>query len=225
MSGSAFLAYCLGAYLFGSVSWALILTQLIAGQDLRKVGSGNLGATNAGRVLGRKWGVAIYAIDGLKGVLPVLLPRLLFANPTWSGDDTVLPLAIPAGLAAILGHIFPFYLNFKGGKGVATGSGVVMAIAPLAGLLSFITWYLSLKAFRMVSLASIIAAAFLPVVESIVGRWEGPHAPWRLAFTATVGGLVIVMHRKNIERIARGTEPRTKHRSESRAGSEEEANT
>jgi glycerol-3-phosphate acyltransferase PlsY len=193
----------IGAYLLGSISFAFFITKSLAGVDLRTVGSGNLGATNAGRVLGKKWAVGIYLLDGLKGVGAVLLTRLFGAHADLGG----IPLAIIAGFGVMLGHIFPFYLRFKGGKGVATGSGVVCALSPIAGIATFFVWFLTLKLSRMVSAGSIVAAVALPFLEIWAGR-DRAHRGAYLVFFILVGVLVIVMHRKNIARIFSGTEPR-----------------
>lgn len=195
-------AWCVAAYLVGSISWAHLLVRRLAGTDLRTVGSGNLGATNAGRVLGRKWAVAIYVLDLVKGAAAVIVPRLAWPGATL-GE---VPLELVAGLCAMLGHVFPFYLGFKGGKGVATGSGIVFALAPLTGLAAVVVWALTLALSRMVSLASILAAASLPIVHELLAH--RPGHPWRMRFFIVIAAAVVVLHRSNIARILAGNENR-----------------
>lgn len=190
--------WCLAAYLIGSISWSWLLVRRLTGTDLRTVGSGNLGATNAGRVLGRKWAIGIYVLDLAKGAVAVIGARFI------GGDVLGVPLELAAGTAAMLGHVFPFYLRFKGGKGVATGSGIVFALAPWTGLGALALWLVVLKLSRMVSLASILAAASLPILHQFM-----PHRPghdWRMRFLCVIAVLVVVLHRSNIGRILRGNE-------------------
>ncbi|MEZ6195478.1 MAG: glycerol-3-phosphate 1-O-acyltransferase PlsY [Planctomycetota bacterium] len=191
----------LGAYALGSVSWALILVRLLRGEDLRRHGSGNLGATNAGRVLGRRWAVAIYGLDMLKGLVPVLVARAL----TPAGPP---PLAVVAGLGAILGHVFPFYLRFRGGKGVATGSGVIVGLHPLTAGVGVAVWILGILATRYVSLASILATISLPIGYALLGPEGAPERPWVLGFLVAIATLVVWLHRSNVARLARGEERR-----------------
>jgi len=208
VSAAAFFASVLGAYLLGSISFAYLIARRVAGVDLRTVGSGNLGATNAGRVLGRRWAVVIYALDGLKGVAAVLAPPVLLGLlDVPAGAFAGVPVTVACGLAVMLGHIFPFYLRFKGGKGVATGSGVMLALSPLAGLATLAVWWLTLKLGRMVSLGSIVAALALPFIEAAVGRGRAHHEA-HVAFFAGIGALVVFMHRRNVQRILAGVEPK-----------------
>lgn len=193
-------SWCLAAYLIGSISWSWLLVRRMTGTDLRTVGSGNLGATNAGRVLGRKWAVGIYLLDLAKGAIAVIGARFI------GGQLGGVPLELVAGAAAMLGHMFPFYLRFKGGKGVATGSGIVFALAPWTGLGGIAVWLVTVKLSRMVSLASILAAVSLPVFHQVLPH-RGGH-DWRMRFLIAIAVLVVVMHRSNIARIAAGTENR-----------------
>jgi acyl phosphate:glycerol-3-phosphate acyltransferase len=202
VNGVGFAAWCLASYAIGSISFALVITKQVAGIDLRQVGSGNLGATNAGRVLGRRWAIVIYVLDGLKGATAVLAPRLLFGSAAaWGG----VPIDIAAGFCVMLGHIFPFYLRFKGGKGVATGSGVVCSLAPLAFVAAFVVWFLTVRATRMVSAGSVVAALALPFLVAWLGR-DRRHYEWTVGFCAVLAALVVFMHRKNIQRMLAGTE-------------------
>ena len=202
MSGLVVAGLSLLAYLVGSISWSFILVKRRTGIDLRTVGSGNLGATNAGRVLGKRWAIAVYSLDLAKGAAGASLPLLLDADPTWHG----MPVRLITGLCAVLGHMFPFHLGFRGGKGVATGSGVVFALAPLTGLLALLVWGLLLKVTRMVSAASIGAAASLPLLHALLPH--GPHHAWYEGFFILVATLVIALHRDNIRRILAGREHR-----------------
>ena len=191
------------SYLLGTVSFSFLLVKRLAGIDLRQQGSGNLGATNAGRVLGKRWAVVIYVLDLLKGLTAAGLPRLAFGDPSLAG----LPLDIAAGFAVILGHVFPFWLGFRGGKGVATGSGVVLALGPVTFLGALVLWIVMLKATRMVSAASVLATASLPLLH----RFVEPGGMARSGTTIAMGAMavfVIVMHRSNIRRILAGTEHR-----------------
>ncbi|MCB9833396.1 MAG: glycerol-3-phosphate 1-O-acyltransferase PlsY [Planctomycetes bacterium] len=200
MTALAFWGWCLFAYLLGSVSWSYFIVKARKGIDLRTVASGNLGATNAGRVLGKRWAVIIYFLDLLKGLIGTAGPWLLVADPRWRE----LPLPVVAGLLVILGHVFPFYLRFRGGKGVATGSGVLFALAPTTGAGALVIWYLCLRASRMVSLASVVAALALPLLFPLLQR--GPLDWWREGFLAVIALFVTVTHRSNIARILRGEE-------------------
>jgi glycerol-3-phosphate acyltransferase PlsY len=213
MNTSWILAWLL-CYLCGSVPFALIIGRC-HGIDIRTVGSGNVGATNVGRALGRKWGFLCFALDVLKGALPVLVSGL------WMGvagrwdlqpHESLPWLACPA--FAMAGHVFPVWLKFKGGKGVATGLGVLLGFWPiltLAGVVGAVTWVLLLKLTRYVSVASVGAALSLPALIIVQSRYR--HQPltqaWPLlAVTVAMALLVIVRHRANLKRLAAGTEPK-----------------
>ncbi len=200
MSPAVLLGWLVFSYLLGTVSWSYLIVRKVKGMDLRDFGSGNLGATNAGRVLGRRYAVGIYVLDFLKGLAAVLPARHLFP-----ADPGGVPLELLAGLAVVVGHIFPFWLGFKGGKGVATGSGVVFALSPWTALGALATWVFSLLAFRMVSLSSILAAASLPLWHGLLVGWSGPHLPQEI-FLAVVAALVVALHRTNLQRILAGEE-------------------
>lgn len=198
--------YLLLAYLVGSVSFALLAGKLVRGIDLRAHGSGNLGATNVVRVLGRPIGLAVFLLDVAKGFVPAFLfPRL---SPAFPFGGAVHP-AILFGVAAILGHVFPFYLKWKGGKGVATTTGVLAALAPAAFLVGIGVWCAFLLAFRYVSLAS-VAMAFAFAGSLVVldpERSLGPDLSVTVA-VAAVCALLVFRHRANLARIAAGTEPK-----------------
>lgn len=199
------------AYLLGSVPFGLLLAKL-HGVDLRQVGSGNIGATNAGRMLGKKWGALCFLLDVLKGLIPMLLvPLLGLTGP----DDGPLELSLwlLVGCAAVLGHVFPVYLKFKGGKGVATSLGIVLGLWPyytLCGIGAFVLWAGCIYVWRYVSLASIIAAVAFPVFLLIAilsqDAWHLEQL-WPLLLIAVLMCLlVVVRHRDNIRRLAAGSE-------------------
>jgi glycerol-3-phosphate acyltransferase PlsY len=193
------------AYILGSIPAAYIAGKLTRGIDLRQHGSGNLGATNAYRVLGARVASVVMAFDAAKGAVPVLL------FPRWI--DTAQPdlWAIAFGVAAIVGHVRPIFLLWKGGgKGVATASGVFLGLAWLPTLLAFGVWLVVLLISGYVSLASLCAAVVLPVALVFTEGVRSPH----FAVAAGVAVFVFWSHRANIGRLRRGEEHRfgTKHR-------------
>ncbi len=198
-----------GSYLAGSLPFGLILARAVKGIDIRQHGSGNIGATNVSRVLGTKWGAVCFVLDASKGALPVwLLPPLALA----ADDTTRTHWNVAAGLMAILGHMFPCWLRFHGGKGVATALGVVMILAPLSTAITFGVFAVCFAASRIVSLSSIVSAVAFAVAEMIILRPQpfGTEA-WSLAtFSLAVPTLIIARHRTNIARLLRGEERRFK---------------
>ena len=190
----------IASYLLGSVPFAWLLG-LSRGVDIRRRGSGNIGATNLGRILGRRWGIAAFLADFAKGLAPVVLARFLFPG----GDAIHLPLA--AGCAAIAGHVLPVWLRFRGGKGVATTFGVLAALAWAASLAAGVVWLALFRVTRVVSLASLGAAVAFPL-----GVWwsrgdppSADHAAVQV-FSIAVAALIFVRHRANIRRLLRGEE-------------------
>lgn len=193
-------AWLIASYLLGSIPTSYLTVRLIKGQDLRKLGSGNLGATNLFRVLGWKYAVPVGIFDMLKGAVPVLV----FAPLAGASDRQ----AILLGLAAVVGHVFSVFVGFKGGKGVATGAGVVLGLAPWAFLVALATWVLVVKASGYVSLGSIVASGTLPLAVYLL------H-PERRPLLWVFGGLaaaIVVLHRANIRRLLTGTEHRVGRR-------------
>jgi glycerol-3-phosphate acyltransferase PlsY len=181
-------------YLVGSTPWGLWLPRLLAGVDVRTLGSGNIGATNVWRTLGFKLGLAVALLDIAKGAAAALVAR-------WLADDGV---AVLAGLAALAGHWRPLFLGFaRGGKVVATTGGVGLALAFLPTLAAAGVWIVIFLATRYASVASIVAAAALPLF-AVVFDTSTPV----LAFTIAAAVAVIVLHRANIRRLRRGTENR-----------------
>ena len=196
------------AYLVGGVPFGWLVARG-RGVDILRQGSGNIGATNVGRVLGRRFGALVFVLDFAKGALPVLAASRLtpFAGNVLPPD--ALPVA--AGVAAFLGHLFPIYLHFRGGKGVATGVGVVAVLLPLTALAVFAAWLVMLAAFRYVSLASLAAVALLSVL-----RLTLTPAPFAWNHAVVTGfclfgtALVFLRHAANVKRLLTGSENRLK---------------
>lgn len=196
----------LAGYLAGSLPMGLWIGRA-RGVDLREHGSRNIGATNAGRVLGRKWFYAVFALDFAKALAPALVARRC-----GSGALEPSTFALLVGVAAILGHVFPLFLRFKGGKGVATAAGVFVAVAPMATGAAWLAWLLVFLATRYVSLASLVAALVLPLACFALPAVPPPVGgdvarPVQVA-ALLVGLLIIVRHRANIGRLVRGEESR-----------------
>jgi acyl-phosphate glycerol 3-phosphate acyltransferase len=194
----------LASYLVGAVPFGVLVARW-RGVDLLHHGSGNIGATNVGRLLGRRFGVLVFLLDFAKGALPVLVAtRWLPAADV--GPDV---LGVTAGVAAFLGHLFPVYLRFRGGKGVATGAGVVTVLMPGPALAALVAWLILVTATRYVSLASLAAAALLCALRLSLT----PH-PWATEQRVVTGfclvavALVFARHRGNIRRLFQGTENR-----------------
>jgi glycerol-3-phosphate acyltransferase PlsY len=199
------------AYLLGSVPFAFLIAWAHS-KDLRTIGSGNIGATNLARAVGRKWGYVCFALDVLKG----LAPMAVVGAVTGVADNALaLSLWLLVGIAAILGHVFPVYLRFKGGKGVATSFGVALGLWPyftLCAVIALVVWIAVVLIWRYISLASICAAAAFPIALAVgilaVPSWHSTSL-WPLLIAAVVIPiLVIVRHRDNIRRLAAGTESR-----------------
>ncbi|QDU66315.1 glycerol-3-phosphate 1-O-acyltransferase PlsY [Engelhardtia mirabilis] len=201
---SAFLGALLVSYLLGSVPFGFTLAKLLRGVDIRTIGSGNIGATNAMRVLGKPLGIVAFLLDFAKGAVPAAVIAPLAVPP-----DQVGVAAVLCGLAAVLGHVFPIYLRFKGGKAVATGCGVVVAIDPVVFLISGLVWLLLWGTTRMVALASIGLGLALPITA---GLRAGSGGAELTLFCVGLCLLILVRHRSNIRRMIAGTEPRGGHK-------------
>jgi len=194
------LAIAIVAYLLGSIPFGVLLTKLFGGGDVRKAGSGNIGATNVARVAGPIPGVLTLLLDAAKGAAAVwLAARFSNDSATWM---------IIAALAALIGHCFPIWLKFRGGKGVATAAGVFLVLSPLALLGSVIVFVLVVAFWRYVSLGSISAAAAMPLLVYLL--WVPRHAPpLAVTFGALAAAvLVIYKHDANIQRLVEGEEPK-----------------
>lgn len=191
------------AYLIGSIPFGLLLARCWHGVDVRKHGSGNIGATNVGRVLGKKWGIACLLLDFLKGFAPtLLLPSLLRVPGEWLAQT-----AVACGAAAIAGHVFPIWLGFRGGKGVATGAGVAAVVAWPAAIAGLIAFAITLAVKRYVSLASIVAAITYAIVAIAMLRQPLARENLPLAlFAIAIPTLIVVRHRDNIRRLLQGEE-------------------
>lgn len=184
------------SYLIGAIPASYIAGRLVRGIDLRQHGSGNLGATNAFRVLGPRVAGPVMLFDLLKGFAPTYFFPTLLPGSGWSW-------AMAFGAAAIVGHVFPVYIGFRGGKGVATAAGVFLALAPVGMLVALTVWLVTLATARMVSLASILAALALIIALPLSGA---PVAVQGMGFA--VACFVIFAHRANVRRILRGEEYR-----------------
>ena len=192
------------AYLIGSIPFGYLIVRGKVGDDIRRSGSGGTGATNVSRRAGRAAGVFTLVLDALKGVIAVLVARTVFAGVGPYADW----LAAAAGIAAIVGHIFPVWLGFRGGKGVATGVGVFIILAPVALLCAGVLFIAIVALTRYVSLGSIIAALAIPLFVWLQAVFVEPVADLRPLLTAAITGalLIVFAHRGNIGRLARGTE-------------------
>ena len=215
-AGAALLV--LGAYALGAVPFGLVLTRLFTGKDVRQVGSGNIGASNAARAAGKGVGVLTLVLDAAKAALPMLLASHLATGAAGSGQGGGGPwglgpegLAVAVGLAAFLGHLFPVWLRFRGGKGVATGFGVFLVLAPWPALAAFVLFAAAYGATRITAVGSLAGAATCCVGAfvqelGVRGRAPGETAiPWA-GLLVTL--LVFARHRGNLARMLRGTENR-----------------
>lgn len=223
-----------GAFLCGSIPFGVLIAKS-KGVNLRAVGSGNVGATNVGRALGRKWGFMCFALDALKGALPVLIAGQVngvLGRPVNTISPTALTVWIVIAIAAIAGHIFSPWLKFKGGKGVATGFGALVAMWPVLTfpmLIALAVWIACMKLSRIVSLSSLIAALTLPISAILLLPWNTstqsaaptPTAPLEttsgtplpaVIACALIAMLVFITHRANIKRLISGTESRVGHK-------------
>ena len=186
-------AFVAAGYLLGSVSFALWLVRWRTGADIRKEGSGNAGATNVLRAHGKGLALAVALLDVAKGAAAVFLVKIVTADPAY---------AAAAGFAAILGHVFPLFSGFRGGKGVATAVGAFLALAPLAMAACLVVFIVVVAATRYVSLGSMIAVVLLPTAAKLLSHASSPVI---LAAAATAV-LVVVKHVENLRRLARGEE-------------------
>jgi glycerol-3-phosphate acyltransferase PlsY len=184
-----------GAYLLGSISFATLLVRTFHGLDVREAGSRNAGATNVFRTAGGRLAIVTLLLDAAKGAIAVLTMRLVTHDPFWAGM---------AGIAAVVGHVFPVWFAFAGGKGMATALGAFLVLSPLAALSMLAVFAAVVAATRLVSLGSLTAAGLLPLATGLV--FGAPDAI--VVAAATTTALLVVAHRKNIARLIAGTEPR-----------------
>lgn len=205
-SASAIGAALLASYLLGSIPCGYLLARLVAGIDIRHYGSGNIGATNVARVLGKRYFLPVFVLDFCKGAGPVAVVQCQrfqeLVPHTWRPW-----LAPVTGLAAMAGHLWPIWLGFRGGKGVATGAGVVSVLVPWPAAAALIAWLIVATATRVVALASLAAALVLAVTHTLM-IWPDWVAPPALPLTLFVWigfALVLVRHRDNLRRLLDGT--------------------
>jgi glycerol-3-phosphate acyltransferase PlsY len=204
-----FVALAVGAYLLGSVPFAMIIARL-HGKNLRIIGSGNIGATNLARAVGKKWAYVCFLLDVCKGLVPAATALALSQSPP---QPSQLSLTLMVGFMAVIGHVFPVYIRFKGGKGVATSFGVALGLWPyytIAAAIALAVWLAVALTWRYISLASIAAAATFPIALTVAifltPAWRF-HTLWPLLIAATaIPLLVIIRHRTNIKRLLQGTE-------------------
>lgn len=183
---------CIFSFLLGSIPFGFLICRYTLGVDIRKLGSGNIGTTNVMRIAGPTIGILVLVLDTSKGLIPVLLAKAFSFPPIW---------VVFAGIFAILGHIFSPFIGFKGGRGVATGLGVVIGIAPLIALALFLIWGVVVLIFRYVSLASLTSAFAFPLLMTFTNQ----PLPY-LLLSFIISTLVIVRHKPNLERLFKGQE-------------------
>lgn len=194
------------AYLCGSLPFGYLAGRL-KGIDIRQHGSGNIGATNVIRVLGKRTGIPVFVLDILKGLIPVAFAE--WCMKRWGAEpNTATLVAVCCAAAAVLGHVFTFWLGFKGGKGVATSAGVLLGLAPLSLAFGLVTWVIVFTLSRYVALASMAAAVVIPLAMALLMVMQGTWNFVLLGLGIVMGVLVIVRHRSNIARLLRGTENR-----------------
>ena len=192
-----FLAYSvlflLGAFLLGSIPFGRLIGQWVAGIDITRRGSGNIGATNVARVIGLKWGILTLILDGLKGFLPLFLFALVFPQ-----SEVILALT---GLSALLGHQYSVYLRFRGGKGFATALGVYLALSPAACLVSLLVFLITVYGWRYISVGSMVSSCVMPLILLVFGE-----SSELISVTLVMAVLICINHRDNLYRLARGQE-------------------
>lgn len=194
-------------YIAGSIPFSLLIGKA-KGVDIRKHGSGNVGATNVGRVLGKPYGIGCFVLDVCKGAIPVAIAGQFIEHGHVTGQWQWLAVAA----AAVMGHVFPVWLKFKGGKGVATGFGVLLGFWPtltLPALATIVTWIICVVIWRYISLASIIGAILLPIYFVIIAKMRGELIADLMPFfivSSLLSLLVILRHLSNIKRLFAGTE-------------------
>ena len=188
------------AYVLGSIPTGYWLGKIIKNVDIRKEGSGNIGATNAMRILGWKIGAWVYPLDFLKGLIPVIIAKNYY-DQEW--------IIIITGIFAVAGHMYSLFIGFKGGKGVLTSAGVLTGMVPFSVLFAFIVFFLVFFKWRFISLSSIIASIFLPLFLTIefFGKFLDKPGVLVLILAYAIGTFIVVKHRTNIERLRKGTEP------------------
>src|SRR6266705_4407131 len=195
-----------GSYFLGSIPFGYLAGRLV-GIDIRQAGSGNVGATNVVRVLGKRYGYPVFALDFLKGFGAGKIALLVAPGrpAEWNSPEI---FGILAAISSVLGHLYPPWLKFKGGKGVATSAGALLELTPAATLIGVAIWIIVFWLTRYVSLASITAAVVLPIVILVVRSHDPNNGKPLVYSSACVAAVVIWRHRSNLSRLIRGTEPR-----------------
>ena len=206
----------IGSYLLGSVPFGLLIARL-HGKDLRSIGSGNIGATNVSRALGKKWACVCFCLDVLKGLIPMIIAGFVLQPITNMPVKFVIWIIV--GTMAVVGHIFPVYIRFKGGKGVATSLGIGLGVWPyytVVGIITFAIWIICVLTWRYISLASMIAGICFPIL--LIGltlarqSWKFVEL-WPLMVVALlIPLLLIIRHKDNIKRLIAGTEDKISSR-------------
>jgi glycerol-3-phosphate acyltransferase PlsY len=197
----AFLAYLLGSIPTGYVAGR------IAGVDIRKVGSGNIGATNVTRVLGKRFGYPVFVVDFAKGLAAVIV-GMMIANTAQSTPKFVDLCGAIAAIFSVIGHSYPIWLGFKGGKGVATSLGSLFGLNWFAATVACVVWIVAFQVTRYVSLSSIAAAIALPVTVATMLYLKQLQTPILFYFVLLLAAIIVVRHRSNLSRLLKGTEPR-----------------
>jgi acyl phosphate:glycerol-3-phosphate acyltransferase len=206
VTASSLVAVALIGYTVGSFPTGYIVGRM-AGIDVRTVGSGNVGATNVSRVLGKRFGYPVFVIDFLKGIVPVMISIFMAGKADSISTSADLYAAVGGGFS-VLGHSFPIWLSFKGGKGVATSLGVLFAINWIAALVMCGVWVLVFRLTRYVSLSSIAAAIALPVAMTGMLFLHQLRSTIPVYFSVCLTAIVVARHRSNLSRLRHGTEPR-----------------
>ncbi|PYI79368.1 MAG: acyl-phosphate glycerol 3-phosphate acyltransferase [Verrucomicrobia bacterium] len=198
--------FLLGSYLLGSIPFGYLAGRL-QGIDIRQAGSCNVGATNVVRLLGKRYGYPVFALDVLKGFAAVKISMLMATGrpPEWNSPEI---FGILAAMSSVLGHLYPPWLKFKGGKGVATSAGALLALTPVSTLIGVAIWIIVFWLTRYVSLASITAAVVLPIVILVVSSPDQNKRKPLVCSSICVAAVVVWRHRSNLSRLIRGTEPR-----------------
>jgi acyl phosphate:glycerol-3-phosphate acyltransferase len=196
----------LGSYLLGSIPFGYVAGK-IRGIDIRKIGSGNIGATNVVRVLGKRYGYSVFVLDFLKGfgAVKISISIATDARPEWGSPEI---FGILAAIASVIGHSFPLWLKFRGGKGVATAAGALFGLMPVAALIAVIIWISIFWFTRYVSLASVVSAVALPLVILIMTRLNQIRGNALFYSSLGIAVLVIWRHHSNLSRLIHGSEPR-----------------
>ncbi len=200
-----FAAIALLSYLIGAIPSGYLAGRM-AGIDIRQSGSGSMGATNVTRVLGKRYGYAVFFADFFKGLGTICLST--FIGKRFAPDSSQDVLQIASGVFCILGNAFPVWLRFRGGKGVATSAGVFFGLTPIAAIVAFVIWVVTFRVTRYVSIASMIASIALPTTVFILTHFMHTRGPLVLYASIGLAIIVILRHRSNFSRLLQGTEPR-----------------